>query len=93
MPPDLLQELFGGLIAAGSGLTALFMILHYRIKSKTQISAEQVDRLMESQEMIMQALDDLREEVAGQQSEVRELSGRIEFAERLLAKSGDEPAN
>ena len=93
MPPEMMEGLFGGLIAAGSGLTALFMILRYKLRSKAQISDEQVDRVMESQEMILQALEDLREEVAGQQSEVKELSGRIEFAERLLAKSGDEPAN
>ena len=73
--------------------TALFMILRYKLKAKSQFSAEQVERLMESQDVILQSLEDLREEVAGQQGEVRELSGRIEFAERLLAKSDDEPPN
>ncbi len=89
LPPHMIQEIFGGLMAATTGLTALFMILRYRIKAKGQISTEHLDRLMESQEQILNTLEDLREEVAASNSDVRELSGRVEFAERMLAKPKD----
>jgi hypothetical protein len=83
----MLQEILGGMMAATTGLTALFMILRYRSKGRSALSSEHVDRLIESQEQILNTLEDLREEVNSGQSDVRELSGRVEFAERLLAKT------
>lgn len=83
----MLQEILIGTMAATTGLTALFMILRYRTKARSALSSTQVDRLMESQEQILNALEDLRDDVNASQSEVRELSGRMEFAERLLTKA------
>jgi hypothetical protein len=86
----MLQEMIAGMMAATTGLTALFMILRYRTKARGQLPTENTDRLLETQEQILNALEDLREEMHSGQEDVRELSGRVEFAERLLAKSKDE---
>jgi len=83
----MLQEILGGRLTVKTKLTALFMVLRYRSKARNSLSSEHVDRLMESQEQILNVLEDLRDEVNAGQSDMRELSGRIEFAERLLAKT------
>jgi hypothetical protein len=88
-----IQELLAGAIAASSGLTALFMILRYKIKLKGTIPAERLERLLESQELILQNLDEIREEIGAQQGDMQELSGRVEFAERLLANAREKAGN
>jgi hypothetical protein len=90
VPPDMVQEIFGGFLAATTGLTALFMILRFKLKAKGQIPGEKLDRLVESQENILAILEDLRDEIGAQDRQVAELSGRVEFAERLLAQANEQ---
>ena len=79
-------------MVATTGLSALFMILRYRTKTRGELPQESVEKLLESQEQILNVLEDLREDIHSGQEEVRELSGRVEFAERLLAKPKDDPS-
>jgi hypothetical protein len=47
-------------------------------------------QLSESLEVLNHSVEDLREDIRGHMSEMRELSGRVEFAERLLTEKREQ---
>jgi hypothetical protein len=46
--------------------------------------------IAEALELLHQSVEDLRDDLRGQLGEMRELSGRIDFAERLLTKARED---
>jgi predicted phage tail protein len=75
-------------IAAGSG--GVTLILRTWFKARGQLAAEQVRELLDSVESLHEAVDDLRAQQSAfhrqMQERVGEISGRVEFAERMLGK-------
>lgn len=88
----MVQEIISGFLIGIGGLSALFMILRYKLKMREQLPDDRIERILESQDQILSAIEDLRDEVGTQDRRVAELSGRIEFAERLLAQGSERKA-
>jgi hypothetical protein len=76
------------LIAAASGGAAL--VVRTWLRNRHGLTADEVRRLMASVEDIQHSIEDLRADGDGLrrqlEARVSEISGRVEFAERLLTK-------
>ena len=89
-----MSEVLPTLIVGGGGLVALGMILKFMSHRRGTLSSDQVERLIATMEnlpasidSLHQAVEDLRNDTISQGEDVRELSGRIEFAERMLVEA------
>jgi hypothetical protein len=71
-------------------VTAFWIGAKTFLRLKQGAAPNQMDRIAESLELLHESVDDIREALHSQSEEVRELSGRIEFTERLLSKARDE---
>ncbi len=80
-------------IIAVAAVTGLGLILRTWSRSKDALSTGDVQQLTaslesvrESQEMILRSLEDLRGELTTHAGDLREISGRVEFTERILSQ-------
>ena len=78
------------LILTVGGLAALWIVTHGWLRYKSRPTPEELSRIAESMELLGQSMEDMRDELRDQLIEVRGLSGRVEFAERLLTQSREE---
>jgi hypothetical protein len=78
------------LILTGGGLAAIWIVTHGWLKYKSRPTPEELSRIAESMELLGQSVEDMRDELRDQMIEVRGLSGRVEFAERLLTQAREE---
>jgi hypothetical protein len=83
-----MSEVLPTLITVAGSVSALWIISRTWLQHKQGQPAQNVDldSLAEAMEQIQHSIDDLRDDVGAQVGDIRELSGRIEFAERLLEK-------
>ncbi len=82
-----MTEVLPTLIWTAGGLAALWLGSNVFLKYRRGTSGDELARIAESLELLHQSVEDVRDELREQMGEVRELSGRIEFAERILAKA------
>ncbi len=80
-------------IIAVAAVTGLGLILRTWSRSRNALSAGEVQQLTaslesvrESQEMILSSLEGLRGELTTHAGDLREISGRVEFTERILSQ-------
>jgi hypothetical protein len=85
-----MTEVLPTLIWTAGGLAALWLGTNTFLKYRRNPSGDELGRIAESLELLHHSVEDIRDEMRDQMSEVRELSGRIEFAERILAKGPEE---
>lgn len=82
-----MTEVLPTLIWTAGGLAALWLGSNVFLKYRRNPPGDELGRIAESLELLHQSIEDIRDEMREQMSDVRELSGRIEFAERILAKA------
>jgi hypothetical protein len=85
-----MNEVLPSLILVAGGVLAMWIGSNTWLKLKKPAGSADFDRIAESLEMLHNSVEDLRDELRGQMTDVRELSGRIEFAERMLTKARDD---
>ena len=82
--PEEVAVLLAMLLLGGFTLTGLRMWLNYRTERlKAQAHAPDADRVLD-------AVDGLRDELTVLRQDILELSERVDFAERLLAREKEE---
>ena len=74
------------LIAAAGGVGATWMITSAWVRNKKNVRPEELGKIAEALKGLQHSVDDLRDDMRIQVNEIRELSGRVEFAERLLTE-------
>ena len=89
-----MSEVLPNLIVGGGVLIGLSMVLRFMGHRRGTLSPDQMERLIATMEnlpgsidSLHQAVEDLRHDSAAQGEDVRELSGRIDFAERMLVEA------
>jgi hypothetical protein len=95
LPGDLnsiifMSEILPTLILTVGGVFAFWIGTRTYLRMKQTGSPNELAKISESLDLLHDSLDDIRAALHSQSDEVRELSGRIEFAERLLTKARDE---
>lgn len=95
LPGDLnsiifMSEILPTIIVTVGGVAAFWIGARTFLRLKQTAGPDELAKISESLELLHESLDDIRAELHSQSDEVRELSGRIEFAERLLSKARDE---
>ena len=96
MPPDLpyslifMSEVLPTLILTAGGVLALWIGTNAWLRLRKGPHPVELERMAESLELLHHTVEDMRDEMREQLGDVRELSGRIEFAERMLTKARDE---
>jgi len=85
MPVEvIILSVLPALIATAGGVGATWLITSAWLRSKKHVRPEEFGKIAESLEMLQHSVDDLRDDLRTQANEIREISGRVEFAERLL---------
>jgi len=95
LPGDLnsiifMSEILPTLILTAGGVAACWIGARTYLRLKQTAGPNELAKISESLDLLHESLDDIRAELHSQNDEVRELSGRIEFADRLLTKARDE---
>ena len=95
MPPYgiiFLDQVLPVVITTGGILTGLWLVLRAWTANRGVLSQDRMAKLIqhseanqETLELIHEALEDMRADMRARENDVRELSGRVEFAERMLA--------
>lgn len=85
-----MNEVLPSLILVGGGVLAMWIGANTWLKLKKPSGNTDIDRIADSLEMLHQSVEDLRDEIRGQMTDMRELSGRVEFAERMLTKARED---
>ncbi len=87
MPVEIiLLSVLPALIATAGGMGATWLITSAWLRHKKNVRPEELGKIAETLEMLQHSVDDLRDDVRVQANEIREISGRVEFAERLLTE-------
>ena len=88
MPYDIIfmTTVLPTLILTGGGVAAIWVVTRAWLRYKRSPNAEELGRIVESLEVLHHAVEDLRDDLRLRMNEIRELSGRVEFAERLLGE-------
>jgi uncharacterized protein HemX len=80
-------------IIAVAVVTGLGLVLRAWSRSRAALSPGEIAQLTaslesvrESQEMILHTLEDLRSDLTTHANDLREISGRVEFTERMLSQ-------
>jgi hypothetical protein len=80
-------------IIAVAAVTGLWLVLRAWSRSRDALPPGEIGQLTtslesvrESQEMILHTLEDLRNELTTHANDLREISGRVEFTERMLSQ-------
>ena len=83
-----MTEVLPTLITVAGSVTALWILSRTWLQHKHGLPTQNVDldSLAEAMEQLQHSIDDLRDDLGAQVTDIRELSGRVEFAERLLKK-------
>lgn len=87
------SEVLPALIWTAGGVAAFWIGARTFVRLKRPHSPTELAEVPHSLELLQESVDDIRDALYAQIGEVRELSGRIEFAERLLTKARDEDRN
>ena len=91
---DLLVSLFIAVVVIGTGTASITVLLRTWLGTKARLAPEQLKKIMETLETIQSDIEDLRGDQMDFQRDVRdrvgEISGRVEFTERMLSKGGVE---
>lgn len=95
LPPDLnsivfMSEIVPTLIMTVGGVAAFWIGAKTFLRLRQGGSQDELIKISESLELLHESMDDIRAALHTQSDEVRELSGRIEFTERLLTKARDD---
>ncbi len=81
-------------LAIGGGAIGLSIVIATWFKARGGIGTKDVKKVLESNESLHHAIEQLRADNAAFRDELHErmeeISGRVEFAERMLAKGGPE---
>jgi hypothetical protein len=85
-----MSEVLPSLIFTAGGVLALWIGANTWLRLRKSSGGTEYERIAESIELLHQSVEDLRDDLRGQLDEVRELSGRIDFAERLLTKARED---
>jgi hypothetical protein len=94
MPYDIIfiTTVLPTLIYAGGGVAAVWIITRAWLQHKRSPTTEELAGISEALEQLLHSVDDLRDDLRAQLTDVRELSGRVEFTERLLTnRRPDDP--
>jgi hypothetical protein len=86
-------EVLPALIWTAGGVAAFWIGARAFVRLKRSHTPTELADVPHSLELLQESMDDIRDVLHAQMDEVRELSGRIEFAERLLTKARDEDRN
>ena len=88
MPYDIIfmTTVLPTLILTGGGVAAIWVVTRAWLRYKRSPTAEELNRIAESLELLHHSVEDLRDDLRGRMNEIRELSGRVEFTERLLGE-------
>ncbi|MCZ6916882.1 MAG: hypothetical protein O7I93_08910 [Gemmatimonadetes bacterium] len=91
---DLLVNLFIAVAVIGTSTASITVLLRTWFGHRATLAPEQVKKIMEALETIQGDIEDLRGDQLDFQRDVRdrvgEISGRVEFTERMLSKGGVE---
>jgi hypothetical protein len=91
---DNLIEILRMVLGIGGAAIGASIVIATWFKARGSLGARDTKKLLESNESLHQAIDQLRADNAEFRHElherVEEISGRVEFAERMLAKGGPE---
>jgi hypothetical protein len=85
-----MSEILPTLIVTVGGVAAFWIGARTYLRLKQTGGQNELAKISESLDLLHDSLDDIRGALHSQSDEVRELSGRIEFAERLLTKARGE---
>ena len=77
-------EAFQVLVGVGGALTALWMIMRYKLRHK-----ELEAGASKGSSQAIQAIEDLRQDLIETRAELAEVQERLDFAERVLANPAD----
>lgn len=83
MEPYQIRDLAEMMIISGTFLASLFMVTRVFISRRTRIGREELKKLIDS-------VDGLRESVEGMRLDMGDVSERLDFTERVLARMADE---
>ena len=87
---DSLMDIVATLLYILTGTGGLSLIVYSISKARGRFAPDQLKKLVETNESLLHAVEDLQAEQASLQREIRdrigEISGRVEFAERLLTE-------
>lgn len=81
--PYQIRDLAEMLIISGTFLASLFMLTRVFISRRTRLGNEDLKKLIES-------IDGLKESVDGMRLDVGDVTERLDFAERVLARMADD---
>ena len=85
-----MSEVLPTLILTAGGVAAFWIGTSTFLKLRRTAPTNELGRISESLDLLHESMDDIRHALHSQMGEVRELSGRIEFTERMLTKARDE---
>ncbi len=74
------------LIVTAGGVGGVWLITSAWLRNKKNVRPEELGRIADTLELLQHSVDDLREDLRIQVNQIREISGRVEFAERLLTE-------
>ena len=85
-----MSEVLPTLILTAGGIAAFWIGTSTFLKLRRSPASNDLGRISESLDSLHESMDDIRDALHSQMGEMRELSGRIEFTERMLTKARDE---
>ncbi len=91
MPTDIMfmTTVLPTLILTAGGVGAAWIITRAWLRGRKDVPPAELVKISESLELLQHSVDDLRDDLRIHVNEIRELSGRVEFAERLLTAAKD----
>ena len=85
-----MSEVLPTLILTAGGVAAFWIGTSTFLKLRRTAPANELGRISESLDLLHESMDDIRHALHSQMGEMRELSGRIEFTERMLTKARED---
>ena len=85
-----MSEVLPTIIFTAGGVAALWIGTSAFLRFRRAAAPEELARINESLEMLHESVEDLRDAMQDQMTHVREISGRVEFAERMLTRARNE---
>ena len=85
-----MSEVLPTLILTAGGVAAFWIGTSTFLRLRRSGPTHELARITESLDLLHESMDDIRDALHSQMGEMRELSGRIEFTERMLTKASDE---
>ncbi len=85
-----MSEVLPTLILTAGGIAALWIGTSTFLRLKRNDSPGELIKISESLELLHESMDDVRDAIHSQNTDMRELSGRIEFTERMLTKARED---